>query len=92
MDQDILDTYESLYGRIRDITDYKVRRDLQKMYKTCETLKRELSQEQESSVKLIRETGRSLKRQLAEVPIGCLREIGNSLFGKLNLDARFLRH
>lgn len=49
MDQDILDTYESLYGRIRDITNYKVRRDLQKMYKTCETLKRELSQEQAAS-------------------------------------------
>jgi hypothetical protein len=45
MDQDILETYDNLYQRIRDIADYKLRRDLQKMYKTCENLKRELSQE-----------------------------------------------
>jgi hypothetical protein len=45
MDEDILAIYEALPQRIRNIERYSVRRDLLKMYKTCENLKREIAQE-----------------------------------------------
>ena len=49
MDEDILAIYEALPQRIRDIERYSVRRDLQKMYRTCENLKREIAQERVNS-------------------------------------------
>lgn len=49
MDEYILQTYEALTTRIREIPDYRVRRDLLKMYKTCENLRREIAQEQVNS-------------------------------------------
>ena len=49
MDEDILAIYEALPQRIRDIERYSVRRDLQKMYRTCENLKREIAQESVNS-------------------------------------------
>lgn len=49
MDEDILAIYEALPQRIHDIERYSVRRDLQKMYRTCENLKREIAQESVNS-------------------------------------------
>lgn len=49
MDEDILETYEQLPRRIREIERFSVRRDLLKMYKTCENLKREAAQERVNS-------------------------------------------
>lgn len=46
MDQDILDTYENLPARIRSMGDFHVRRDLQRMYRTCENIKRDIAREQ----------------------------------------------
>lgn len=40
-----LEIYRNLPGRIRDISQYSVRRDLQRMYRTCENLKREVDRE-----------------------------------------------
>jgi hypothetical protein len=37
--------YEILPSRIRNIGDYKLRRDLLRMYRTCENLKRDISRE-----------------------------------------------
>ena len=46
MDQELLDTYENLPARIRAMQDYKVKRDLLRMYKTCENIKRDIAREQ----------------------------------------------
>ena len=45
MDEEIVAIYEALPQRIREIERYSVRRDLQKMYRTCENLRREIAQE-----------------------------------------------
>lgn len=42
---EIAEIYENLPARIRDISNFAVRRDLQRMYRTCENLKREISRE-----------------------------------------------
>lgn len=41
--------YQNLPHRIRDIADYKVKRDLTRMYKTCENLRRDMSRESVNS-------------------------------------------
>ena len=46
MDQDIINTYNDLPNRIRDIQRYPIRKDLIRMYKTCENLKRDIAREQ----------------------------------------------
>lgn len=53
MDSEILELYEQLPQRIRNINPYSVRRDLLKMYRTCENLKREIAQEQVNSRHLL---------------------------------------
>jgi len=40
-----VEIYENLPARIRDISDFKVKRDLLRMYKNCENLKREVAKE-----------------------------------------------
>lgn len=46
MDQDILVIYEQLPDRIRSMENYHIRRDLQRMYRTCENLRRDIAKEQ----------------------------------------------
>jgi len=41
-----MDTYHSLPDRIRAIKPYHVKRDLLRMYTTCENFKREMAREQ----------------------------------------------
>lgn len=49
MHPDANELYQQLPERIRMIKPYAVRRDLLKMYRTCENLKREIAQEQVNS-------------------------------------------
>ena len=49
MDSEIMEIYEALPDRIRAIAPYSVKRDLQKMYRTCENIKREAAQERVNS-------------------------------------------
>lgn len=49
MDSEILDIYDTLPQRIRGISSWAVRKDLLKMYRNCENLKRALAQEQVNS-------------------------------------------
>lgn len=44
-----LQIYENLPARIREIANFRVRRDLQRMYRTCENIKREISRESVNS-------------------------------------------
>jgi hypothetical protein len=37
--------YDNLPNRIRVIADYKIKRDLQRMYRNCENLKRDIARE-----------------------------------------------
>lgn len=53
MDSEILELYEKLPERIRSIDPYSVRKDLLKMYRNCENLKREIAQEQVNSRHLL---------------------------------------
>ena len=46
MDSEILDIYQALPDRIRDFKNYAVKRDLMRMYKTCENLRRDIAKEQ----------------------------------------------
>ena len=46
MEQELIDIYDNLPNRIRCMKDYHVRRDLQRMYRTCENIKREIAREQ----------------------------------------------
>ena len=49
MDSEILEIYTALPQRIRSINSWAVRKDLLKMYRNCENLKREIAQEQVNS-------------------------------------------
>ena len=49
MDPYIVDTYESLPQRIREIPTWRVRKDLLRMYNNCENLRRAIAQEQVNS-------------------------------------------
>jgi hypothetical protein len=49
MDSEILEIYTNLPQRIRDIKSWTVRKDLLKMYRNCENIKREISREQVNS-------------------------------------------
>lgn len=46
---DALEIYENLPARIREIKNYQVKRDLQRMYRTCENLKRDIARESVNS-------------------------------------------
>jgi hypothetical protein len=37
--------YENLPARIRDIADYRVKKDLLRMYRNCENVKRDIARE-----------------------------------------------
>jgi len=49
MDEETLAIYDGLPERIRDIRPYTVKRDLLKMYRTCENFRREIAREQVNS-------------------------------------------
>jgi len=49
MDSEILEIYTNLPQRIREIGPWAVRKDLLKMYRNCENLKREIAREQVNS-------------------------------------------
>lgn len=40
-----LEIYQNLPARIRDIPEYRIRRDLTRMYRTCENLRRDIARE-----------------------------------------------
>ena len=44
-----LETYESLPERIRSIAKFSIRKDLLRMYRNCENIKREISRESVNS-------------------------------------------
>jgi hypothetical protein len=46
MDQDVLLIYEQLPNRIREFKNYTVKRDLLRMYRNCENLRRDIAREQ----------------------------------------------
>ena len=46
MDSEILEIYQALPDRIRAFNNFTVKRDLMRMYRTCENLRRDIAKEQ----------------------------------------------